>query len=155
MKYLFIVIMLFVGGCSSTAVAPTAPSKKDDVSSYAQKGSASIHGQAFLKTKDGAVKSAAGNDVVLIPAILHTDETVGFLDVGTHAIAKISPNLRSYSRITHANGSGYFEFSELPAGDYYLECGIYWQAGDSRTGAVVRKKISLSKNQTLKVVLSE
>lgn len=147
--------MIFLAGCSSAVVTPTAPSKKEDISSYAHKGSASIHGQAFLKTKNGDVKSAAGNDIVLIPATPHSDEAVGFLDEGARVIAKINPDWRTYSRITHADRSGYFEFSELPAGDYYLECGIYWQVGNARTGSVVRKRVSLNKNQALKVVLSE
>lgn len=155
MKHSMLAITLILVGCSSASVKPVEPARNDDISSYLLKGDASVRGQAFYKVKKGDIKSAAGNDVVLVPAAMYSGEGIGFLDVSNHVIAKVSPNLRPYARITHANSNGHFEFKALPAGDYYLECGIYWNAGDSRTGTIVKKKVSLNKSQSLTVVLSE
>jgi hypothetical protein len=70
------------------------------------------------------------------------------------------PQWDKYIRKATADGSGNFEFSKIPTGEYYLECPIFWevtvgQYGSFRTGGVVKKQIKVGDGEVVKVILTE
>lgn len=145
--------ILVLSGC----VAPYTmknPFNEQEFSSYAYTGTASISGQAFLKTRGGEVRYAAGNRVLLIPATKFTQE-LDQVDQGRPMSPPKGTSLGKYVRSTTADGSGNFAFSGLNAGYYYVECGIYWMAGNSETGSTVRKLYQIGAGEKARVILTE
>jgi hypothetical protein len=165
-NFVFVIVALIAISGLSGCVAPPpyiVHNKFDDKNfePYAKQGTSSIVGQAFLKTMGGEVRFGAGNEVSLTPSIAYTDELVGFissrgLDETIYIATPIElrHKIQNYIRTTTADGNGQFEFKDIPNGDYYLEVGIYWLAGSSTTGSVVRKKVKLTGAQ-LKVMLTK
>ena len=66
---------------------------------------------------------------------------IGQQIVGGELLGPIDPRLAAYRRTTVADGNGNFEFKQLPPGEYYVSCGIYWEyldAGYAASGYAVR-----------------
>jgi hypothetical protein len=63
-----------------------------------------------------------------------------------------------YRRVTRADGTGNFEFHNIPPGDYYLTCVIVWEVPSEYatlpTGGVAYTKVSVGPGQTVKAVLT-
>lgn len=154
MRLVFLLLILLLGGCATDAVKPVPPIKHDDVLQSFE-GGASIRGHVSVRSKDGAMRSAAGNDVVLLPDMPNAQDSVFFLDQRTHVVARIGAEWRSLAKIAHVDASGKFTFDELPAGDYILMCAVFWQDGKARTGTVARMSARVSRNQSLNVTLNK
>lgn len=133
---------------------------------YKQNGTSSILGQAFLKTRGGEVRYGAGDVVTLIPATAYMKEILAETIQSDSLenehplfVVNINPNWKNYIREVTADGLGNFEFAEIPAGEYYLECPIFWEVPNGysmeKTGSVVRKYIKVAKDEKLKVILTE
>lgn len=124
---------------------------------YAAYGSGTIQGQAFLKTRGGDVRYGAGNTVSLIPVNAYSKEVWQASLLGEVAVK--DPRWIKYVRECVADGSGNFEFTKIPAGEYYLECPIFWEVpgpnGLFRSGAVVKSQIRIGDMEVLKVVLTQ
>ncbi len=65
----------------------------------------------------------------------------------------------SYIKKITADAIGNFEFSDIPAGEYYIECSIFWEVADQygmiQTGARARKQVKVANGEKLKVILTE
>lgn len=121
---------------------------------FAAEGTATIRGQAFLKTRGGEVRYGAGNTVSLIPVTSYAREVWQASLQGKVTVK--DPRWDKYVRTTVANGSGNFEFTKIPAGDYYIECPIFWEVlGGTRTGAVIKKQIRVAEGEELKIVMTQ
>jgi hypothetical protein len=135
---------------------------EQDFATYTYKGTSSISGQAFLKTRGGAVRYAAGDAVYITPATSYTREIAQFLEDNDRDTTIVqggppekSQQLARYVRKTTADGSGNFAFNGLTDGYYYVECGIYWMAGSRSTGSTVRKLYQIGAGQQARVILTE
>ncbi len=93
---------------------------------YREKGTASISGQAFLRTRGGDVKLGAGLTVVMHPVTSYSTEWFERYVIRGKSIEDLDPRAASYVRETIADGEGRFRFNNLPAGEYYLSCYIRW-----------------------------
>lgn len=119
-------------------------------------GTATIKGQAFLKTRAGDIKLGAGNTVYLMPATPYTDEWFQKSVVG-NALLEQPVNLDRYQRKTVADAGGNFEFADLPPGKYYVTCFIGWEYatggyGSSLTGGIAHAIAQVSAGETKKVI---
>jgi hypothetical protein len=129
---------------------------------YAGKGTGTVTGQAFLKTVGGDVKYGAGNKVLLVPAIDWTREAYERGIVHGETLSPAPPavthKLEEYSHTTVADGSGNFEFHELPPGSYFVACKIVWQVGGgiyaSQTGGVAHGEVEVKAGETAKVIVT-
>lgn len=123
---------------------------------FAGNGTSTITGQAFLKTQGGDVKFGAGDTVSLIPITPYTTEAWQAERNGEQP--QTDPRLQKYIRTVIADGSGDFEFQNVPAGDYYIECPIYWEVpGDyttERTGGVAYAQTHVDDGKTVKVIVT-
>lgn len=152
---LVIAAVLFAG-CIYNNTIPSAHImsgfNEGDFERFAGKGTAIIQGQAFGKTRGGDVKLAAGNEVRLFPVNTYTEEAVRSAQTGiqpTH-----DPKFFRYVRKATADATGSFDFREIPAGKYYLECAIFWETGAGRTGGVATQIVTVTEGQTVKVLLT-
>lgn len=96
---------------------------------YSKSGNSSIEGQAFVRTRRGAVVTAAGLQVALIPATPYTKEIFD----QQFMRPDVDPRLNEYRRVTTADASGHFTFDQIPAGQYYLSCTVYWEDAPSHS----------------------
>ncbi|MDD5276763.1 MAG: hypothetical protein PHR16_11875 [Methylovulum sp.] len=123
---------------------------------YHQAGTAEVKGQAFLKTAGGEVRFGAGETVSLIPATAYSEEVIGYIqNYQFIRPSGVDPRWSEHFKKTTADGNGNFEFADVPAGTYYLECPIYWMAGDKETGHTVYKKVEVHDGDKIKVVLTD
>jgi hypothetical protein len=155
-KILSCLFCLLFLGCATASRPHFIAFSDADFIPYAGKGDGKIIGQAFLKTKGGDVKYGAGNEVVLVPVTPYTEEINRAV---IEAVRMEPPDGRylKYRRTTRADGQGNFEFTDLPAGEYFLGCSIYWQVGGrytQTTGGVANARTSVKSGETVKVILT-
>ena len=126
-----------VSGCADFWLAnqqnpkPTLPPYDPaEYQPYLQPGTGSISGQAFLVTKSGDAKRAAGKAVTLDPL---TRLARAWWN-GAKAYERLEPRLPDDPRVlaarktTTADADGKFLFEGLPAGDYLVRTTLQWQA---------------------------
>ena len=125
---------------------------------YAKKGTSSIAGQAFLKTRGGEVRYGAGDTVMLVPVTSYSTELWRLALTGKTP-SQYDVRYANYIKKVTADGMGNFEFNEIPAGEYYMECPIFWEVagkyGMERTGARIRTQVKVADGEKLKVILTE
>jgi hypothetical protein len=110
--------------CVLTDAAAMPPFAVADFAPWSGSGPATLHGQAFLKTVGGDVKTCAGSRVVLLPATPYVD---ALLAKGKAAISvQADPRLASYARTTICDAQGNFSLAGLPAQRWYVLTSVTW-----------------------------
>jgi hypothetical protein len=129
-----IALATLVAGCI-TAPQITTPFDESAFQPFVGKGTSTISGQAFQKTVSGEVRYGAGDTVSLIPVTPYTTEmTSAWLHNFNQLRPHADPRLQQYIREVIADGNGNFEFQNIPVGDYYIVCPIFWRAGNQYGG---------------------
>jgi hypothetical protein len=101
----------------------TTPYRDEDFAPWQGKGMANLHGQAFMKTVGGDVKTCAGEDVYLLPANAYVDQIV---TRHSNEPAKIDPRASSQFRHTICDAQGNFSFPSVPTGKWYVDTQVVW-----------------------------
>jgi len=169
-KRLMALIPLLVIGACVTPPAPLAPLRFSGPPSttayaaYLAPGTATLKGQAFLTTRGGQVRTAAGREVTLDPATQFSMEwfTQRGTDLGT--FLQDPPDttglFRRARRMVTADGDGRFEFDSLPPGAYLVRTVVTWDAPDpvwgtlTRQGGVVWKHVDVARGATVAVIVN-
>jgi hypothetical protein len=76
---------------------------------------------------------------------------------GTGRFAVDATNLaamRTHELTTVADGSGHFEFRNVPAGFYHIYVRIEWLAGDETTGGVASAGVTVEDGKTYNVIVT-
>lgn len=158
---LFPLVSIFLVACVVATPQPIrAPFVEREFAPYRGKGTSAIAGQAFLKTRGGEVKFGAGNEVVLVPVTGYTQEMTRMMKAHIPVTHERDPRYAAYRRTTRADGNGNFEFKDIPAGRYYVDCVIHWEVPGpygttSTTGGVAEAEATVGRGETAKVVLTE
>jgi hypothetical protein len=148
------IVSIFFSSCAP-AYKMRGTFNPEDHEPFLGDGSSSISGQAFLKTRGGDVKYAAGNQIFLIPATAYTNEmfTAG-------ATRRVDPSsfdyrLRNYTKITVGDGEGRFSFANIKAGNYYVLTTITWAAGRyAQTGGDVFQYVTVEDGENKNIILT-
>ncbi|HEY3932619.1 MAG TPA: hypothetical protein VGM58_09660 [Verrucomicrobiae bacterium] len=135
----------------------TTPFDESKFQPFVGKGTATITGQAFLKTVGGEVRYGAGDPVILTPVTPYTTEAM--LAERSLQLPQTDPRLLKYIHTVTADGNANFEFQDIPSGDYYIKCAIVWGAPDQygiieQTGGVAWAKTHVGNDETVKVVVT-
>lgn len=123
-------------------------------------GTATVRGQAFLKTRGGDVKTAAGNPVYLNPVTSYSNEWYSRSYLTGQRMEPPDPRLTPYMPNQTADGSGRFTFSNVPAGEYYVTSLVTWEAATGykfsmeTQGGIVTKKITVKDGETVEVIVT-
>ena len=136
--------------------------KKIPATLTAAKGSAKIHGQAFLKTRGGDVRVGAGNSVRLTPDDEWSRRAMELIASGGDVSLlpdDVKSHLSKSFRTTDADSTGNFEFTDVAPGRYVLDTLITWEIPSrygimETTGGPVSKTISVQDGQTQRVMLT-
>ncbi|MDF3936642.1 hypothetical protein [Pseudomonas citronellolis] len=120
-------------------------------------GDGRIAGRAFLKTRSGATRTAAGQDVALIPATRYMEPMYQAYQQ-QRPIGSPDPRAKIYTRLARADAEGRFSFDRVPAGRYYLTCDVSWEVpgtnGPTRAGAFIVAPLSLRQGEVVEVELT-
>src|SRR5262245_40298090 len=87
------------------------PFPREEYAALEKSGSAVVSGQAFLKTRGGDVKTAAGEEVYLNPVTSYSEQWYEVAYTGGRALTEADPSYSDYVQTTIADGDGRFSFS--------------------------------------------
>ena len=156
MKTSLVIIALVLGlcGCATPPVKQIEAFNEAHFSRYQKPGTAQISGEAFLRTKGGDVKTAAGRRIYLVPLTPYTDERAKIMWERKEPEAADS-RLARYTKSVTADAQGRFSFSALPAGSYVVYTKITWTVSDgSETGGSALTRVRLTEGEKKTVVVS-
>ena len=92
------------------------PFPEAEYAALAKTGTATVTGQAFLKTRGGDVKTGAGNAVYLNPVTSYSkfayDHRLAY-----DGLSPVDQRMNAYLRQTVADASGRFSFKNVPDGE--------------------------------------
>ena len=123
-------------------------------------GTATVRGQAFLTTKGGDVKVAAGKRVLLNPVTSYSLEWYERSYVPRRRIEEADPKLEAYIRTQIADGNGRFAFKNVPTGEYFITTTITWevptgyQGGVQVEGGMVAKRIKVNAGEEVEAIVT-
>jgi cysteine-rich repeat protein len=117
------------------------------------KGTATISGQAFLKSKSGDVKYCAGNDVTALPSTTITREFWNLELYPNHPTPSPDPRVLQYARVVIANGEGRFRFESLPVGAYLLICRVDWYEGEKKVGGWAGARVDVAEKEQKDIIV--
>jgi len=131
---IFVVLAALMGGCSTTTAPQTQPVQQQKIppelaaeyAAYAGSGTASILGQAFLRTRGGEVRVAAGELVTAEPGTL-----IALEYMKRASLRPAWPEAVATRRSTTADAEGRFTFRDLPAGRWLILSQVYWEVPTS------------------------
>ena len=106
------------------ATAMNATFDDKQAAAYAGAGPANLHGQAFLKTVVGDVKTCAGEDVVIMPGTPYVEEVIERVHDGVEI--HMDERAKSLARRTICDAQGNFTFSGLPAQKWLILTQVKW-----------------------------
>jgi hypothetical protein len=132
----------------------------DKVQWAAARGTATIEGQAFLKTRGGDVKLGAGNWVYLIPECDEISRWFATLAPRQQiSLTTMNPGLALLSHMSKADADGRFKFVDLPAGNYFVLSRVDWEApgyyGMTQQGGFVMSNAATESGKTVSVLLTQ
>jgi hypothetical protein len=136
-----------------------------EVSWFEQKGTNSIQGSALIRQGGGGVITCAGNEVHLVPVSRYATERMlaiygstkrGYSRVG-NAVIKGEPDYFyiTTSQTKRCDAQGYFSFTDLPDGSFYMVTLITWRVSEYRSaGGALMERITLENGENGEVVLT-
>lgn len=161
-QYGVVGLLLMVSACAQPKPYYTIKTTYDPaVTVWAQqKGTATIRGQAFLKTRGGDVKLCAGNEVGLIPDSPYVEEIAAAMRSGQFSgPANKDPAYVASVRRTLCDAQGNFSFHDLPAGEWIVQAVVRWQvpigASMLRQGGVLIKRATTKPGETTDIIVTE
>jgi hypothetical protein len=127
-------------------------------------GNATITGQGFLRQKGGGVVTCAGAPVHLFPKTKYTNERMRHLYGGTNGgvnynlTPKFTPDSFDYyelARQEQCDAQGHFEFSNVPAGEFYVTTSVNWIVANVRQGGAIMQPIDVAPGEKVNVLLTQ
>lgn len=126
----------------------------------ATEGTGVVQGQAFLRQNGGGVVTCAGQEVNLTPVTKYTEQSYSVYLSGEGRYQKPilshhDPRFYRYIKSTTGDVNGEFEFTDLPAGDYYIQAVVEWKVGSSTQGGILMTKVTVNDGIVSKVLMSK
>jgi len=160
MRLLVVLMVLpLIAGCvSMQPPVERIPFPGGEYDSLRESGTAVIRGQAFLKTRGGDVKTAAGEEVVLNPVTSYSQQWYQVAYLNGRPLTGPDPRYLRYIRKTIADADGRFTFRNVAGGDYFIVARVVWEAptgyGLVPQGGFVAKKVSVEDGTELDVIVT-
>ena len=167
MKYLSLLLVLIANMAhSNVAIELSHAFVLDEVEWVKEQGSATVAGSAYIKLENGEYRGCAGFNVELLPAapyanerILHTyqNNKSGQILMSQNP-PKFSPDVAEYHDYllkTKCGENNQFEFSAVPAGEYYAIAFIIFGEAPKLQGGGVMQKIVVKDGATTTVLIKQ
>jgi len=160
MKYPTLSVLL---ACSALGACMGAPPymiqtayNEADFTPYKAPGDATLHGQAFLKTVGGDVKTCAGNAVYLMPATAYNLEIIS---APGSSYANRDARSAQFTQQTTCDGEGRFSFARIAALPWIVVTDVTWgvpvQYGVEQQGGMVHQTVQLAAGENSAVIASQ
>jgi len=153
-----ILVLIFLAATTLIGCAPIERQARfieSEYTPYLGRGTSSIVGQAFLRTRGGDVKTAAGLPVVLTPVTSYSAEWFTQEVLMHRRLSEPDYRTEKYISAAIADAEGRFKFNFLQAGRYYLTCDIYWAISeDEWSGDTAYAVVELEPDDTVEVVVT-
>jgi hypothetical protein len=154
------IIALLITGCSARQDEPKlkpgfvkmqAPFDYRDHEPYARKGENGITGQGLVHRQE-TVLTCAGSRVLLLPGTAYFREMIGHIVAGSEPEPPETPypSLKGMIRRTQCDAKGYFRFSEVPAGEWF----VLTQVNTPRSTVLIQE-VTISDGTTPQVLLTD
>ena len=159
---LFLITML--NGCmiqQKKSIIERIPFPENEYRILQKEGTSIVKGQAFLKTRGGDVKPAAGEQVILNPVTSYSNQWYEENYLKHNFMSPVDPRLWKYIKKTTADGSGRFKFKNVAAGEYYVTTKVMWETATGYQGSLqlqggwLTKKIHISNGQEIEIILTK
>lgn len=128
-----------------------------EMSHISATGTASISGQAFMRQRGGGVVTAAGEQILLLPATSYTREVTDRMLAGEPQTAAGS-SIKPYTRTTIADADGRFTFSNLASGAYLVLAVVRWEAptrhGLAAQGGGLKQEVSVGNGEKASIIMT-
>jgi hypothetical protein len=152
-------------GCAVPFTNPQEPARRmafpeTEYLALPKTGNATIRGQAFLTTKGGDVKVAAGKRVLLNPVTSYSLEWYERSYVPSRRMEEADPKLDAYIRTQIADSGGRFAFKNVPAGEYFITTTITWevttgyQGGGQVEGGMIAKRVKVNAGEEIEAIVT-
>jgi hypothetical protein len=170
---------------SQQIVYLSSPFDKDATKKIFENGNNTIKGSALIRQAGGSVVTCAGTEVQLFPATDYAKERTkylygntdkGYKDIQSSlrtAVRKrnhktgqweIAPNYifepdyveySEFTRKTIGDAQGYFEFKNVPDGEYFIISNIVWGTSSvNASGGWLLLRVEVRNGETINVVLA-
>jgi hypothetical protein len=158
-------VVIAIVACAPTMVQiPVAPADMQLATDMLGKGTSTVKGSALMRQRGGGVVTCAGNDVFLIPAtpsasselqrVFHGDKgwvaRGGDEMGGGKLVVAPTPN-----RAGVCNAQGFFTFTNVKAGKWYVMTTVIWTVGNENQGGTMLGSAEVSEGQEAEIVLSQ
>ena len=163
MRWIILAICITCYGCAplpTQQLVSRMPFPEQEYQALPTSGNAIVKGQAFLKTRGGDVKTAAGNAVILNPVTSYSKEWYAKEYLGGVPLEPPDHRLWNYVKKQVADASGRFTFKSVPAGDYFVTTVVTWEAptgyggGLQIQGGSVTRRITVKDGDELDVIVT-
>ena len=136
----------------------------EDYTTYRTKGTGTLSGEAFLRTRGGDVRYAVGQDVWLIPATAYGKEFMeqDLVKAQSDTIPPLDRRIYDAIRTDQADSHGRFSFTELPTGEYFIVTTIFWEvpkytkhgSSSSSIGGAVWQPVTVRDGEQKNIILT-
>ncbi len=159
-----LVLITLLNGCVTQQKKPTIeriPFPENEYTKLQNEGTSIVKGQAFLKTRGGDVKLAAGEQIVLNPVTSYSNQWYEENYLKQNFMSPADSRLWKYVKKTTADGSGRFKFKNVPAGEYYVTTKVMWETATGYQGSLqlqggwLTKKVHISNGQEIEIILTK
>ncbi|HEY4124928.1 MAG TPA: hypothetical protein VGM36_09965 [Rhizomicrobium sp.] len=117
---------IFLSGCVGAPYVFQNHFDSADFEPWNGSGSATLSGQAFLKTVGGDVKTCAGAEVDLLPATAYNEEVVSAVRHAQLNMPTRSSGPDAFMRKATCDAQGNFTFENLPALKWIVWTTVRW-----------------------------
>lgn len=167
MRKILLLATFFLSACSLTSFMGNSKKQDETIKLDAKKaqamlapGKSMVSGSALIKKPDGEVVTCAGSKVYLIPEtdyakyamnILYSSLDEGFNPAAnSRRIPDEDPDFMENTLYVKCNANGYFTFSGIATGTFYLQSKIVWMEDGRVQGGTVMNRIRVPENQMIR-----
>lgn len=165
---LFVVCVLLSGCATTKIITLTSHFDSSLAKKMLEQGKNTIKGSALIRQRGGTVVTCAGCEVSLVPATgyarermraLYDNEIKGYNSVGFGSkqikFDSTDPKYLQLTKKTIGDAQGYFSFSNIPDGNYFIITSIMWKVNDYFfEGGNLMQYVVVSGGKTKEIVLA-
>lgn len=119
-------VLLITACASGPEVIQRIPFNSAEFASLPTRGSATVKGQAYIKTSAGELYYPRGEQARLNPVTSYSKQWYEVNYLANKNIADADPRYLEYVYKAGFDHEGNFQFNNIPAGSYYLSAPIFW-----------------------------
>ena len=164
-RWLLLLAPLLLSACASPQIIKSAvPFDREQASEMLKVGTNTIKGSALIRQNNGATVTCEGNEVELLPATKYAEDRIqqiygsterGFRQARGFDARGFDPDYATLTRLTVCNAQGFFTFSGVSDGDFFITTSIVWRTNPYLLdGGVLMKRVRINGGREIEVVLA-